>query len=219
MIRRNNNAQSQRFGFAQTPVQIGRGFGSGPNQAANINHYKIHGTRGPHGPSVPVQLGSAHSGVGGLGYSANLARHINQNLNRDYNRGDRLASLRNRSRQRPQRPGIQPDQSRSGSASAPVASGGVYSPEVMQRMRNREVDRAFTAADSRQAQKPFMGRGLSLDAGTMAGATPSIARALSNAAYASRVQPLFDYLQNQQHNIGQRYLDLNKLSALQGITR
>ena len=51
----------------------------------------------------------------------------------------------------------------------------LYSQQHMQRMANRDFGQAMAQADPRLAQKQFMGRGLSLDAGTLAAATPQIA--------------------------------------------
>ena len=66
----------------------------------------------------------------------------------------------------------------------------------------------------RNAQKPYMGRGMSLDEGTQANAIPRVSDALGSAAYSSRVQPLFDYLANQQFGLRQQQLRNAQLSPL-----
>lgn len=156
-------------------------------------------------------MGSNWGGsAGGPGEAARIGNTITrnlaaQNMARTGQRFDQRAGLQERlSRQTPQRlqqyvappaPYFSPRQE---TVSTGIDPGLLYSQASIQRMANREFGRAMADADPRLAQKQFMGRGLSLDAGTLASATPQIADGRMRALLSRHVMPLADQMQNQQ---------------------
>ena len=186
--------------------------------------------------SVPVARGSWHSpGTDGPGQAAQLGQYINsQRMNsmrqQQQGRGNlarAAAAPPAQSRMNPQgafAPGLyRPQQQQSGQVSTGITQELLYPRSHINRMSNRAFGEALLQADPRAAQKPFMGRGLSLDSGTLAAATPTIAAGLSGAAQAQHVNPLLDQLANEQYMLqgqqlqGQQFMGLaNILRALQG---
>lgn len=95
----------------------------------------------------------------------------------------------------------------------------LYSQQHMQRMANRDFGQAMAQADPRLAQKQFMGRGLSLDAGTLAAATPQIAEGRMGALMARNVKPLQDQLANQQFLLDGQMAQGNEFIGLGNLLR
>lgn len=95
----------------------------------------------------------------------------------------------------------------------------LYSQQHMQRMANRDFGQAMAQADPRLAQKQFMGRGLSLDAGTLAAATPQIAEGRMGALMARNVKPLQDQLANQQFLLQGQQAQGNEFIGLGNLLR
>ena len=190
--------------FASTPVGT-----EGPGQAANINYYKTTGLPGPYGPSIPV-------GTEGPNQAGAISRFMQQHRQREAasKYGGRFDQRGVFGRDR-----ISHHPSGRRLPTSPFGGLMATSPPVVedQRIRdmtNRSFNDAMINADFRHAQKPFMGRGLSLDEGTLAAAFPAVSRAYQNAAYASMAQPLFDYLGDQAYNLQQQRLNVQKLSPL-----
>jgi hypothetical protein len=194
--------------YASTPVGT-----EGPGQAANINYYKTTGLPGPYGQPVPV-------GTEGPNQAAAIGRYMQANRNRETaskygGRFDQRGVFGRQAR----------GAGRGSGRSLPTGGAGgfnlfdqrpVEDPRI-RRMTNKAVNAAFINADPRNAQKQFMGRGLSLDEGTLAAAIPRMSQAYGDAAYSSMVQPLFDYLADQTHNLQQQRLQVQKLSPLLGL--
>ena len=200
--------------FAQTMV----GPLGNPLQAANLNIYKTTRRPGPYSPPVPAGVGSAHSPTGGPNAAAALANYMNQQRaiatrNKFGGRFDQRGFFRRNQFETPRR-----RISEAVGGAYPRAALPLYPPDSIRRMTNRAVDDAFTMADMRNAQKRFAGRGLSMDEGTQAAAAPMVAGALSQAAQASMVNPLFDYLDNQRFALQQQDLRNQQLRLLLGLT-
>lgn len=173
--------------------------------------------------SVPVAAGWWHSGgTDGPGQAAQLGQYMNQQkaVQSGQAFGNRLAGLsgrgKNQATQRP-RPYIRPPQQPAPSPVPQQQFTGLYSPSHTQRTVNQAFGQAMASADPRMAQKASLGRGLSLDAGTMASAMPQVASGIMNASLAANTIPIQDYLANQQWGLqgqqmqGQEFLGMANL--------
>ncbi len=98
-----------------------------------------------------------------------------------------------------------------------AAQQPLYSAGQTQRLQNRAFGQAMQQADPRFAQQGLMGRGMSLDQGTLAAATPGMSEGISNGLLARNVLPLQDALANQQWALqgqqmqGQEFIGLAQL--------
>ncbi len=100
-----------------------------------------------------------------------------------------------------------------------ITQEDLYPQFATQRASNRAFGQGMLQADALQAQKPFMGRGLSLDQGTLAAATPQIAGGTSQALQARYQLPLQDQLANQAYNLQGQEMQGNQFMGLANLLR
>lgn len=156
--------------------------------------------------SVPVAPGSWHSGgADGPARAAAIGQQMNLNSMKSWKEkyGGRFDHNQYRRAMAPdprpayRRPAPMPMSGLSNSVTTGIQPSPLYSPAHMQRMSNRAFGEAMGDADARIAQKAMMGRGLSLDQGTLASVTPQIANATSRGLAARHMMPLADQLRSQ----------------------
>lgn len=175
--------------------------------------------------SLPVAPGSWHTPGAGLAQVQAMGRHMvdfqaAHDRARSGGFNQRIAQMARAQQPKPmpQMPMAQP------MPQQPMQVGTqptqpLYSQGHTQRMINRAFGNAMQQADPRMAQQGLMGRGLSLDAGTMAAATPAMAEGYSNALQARNVIPLQDALANQQWKLQGQQMQGQEFLGLAGILR
>ena len=173
-----------------------------------------------YGPSIPVQSGYWHNqGIGGPGSAAQRSAQQLESNQQDWFNRHNVSGRSPFDRQQVGRPRRRANQSgvmlRPG-INYQIGGGRQLNPLAASRRRmiNHMAGQALMGTSMRSAQKPFMGRGLSLDEGTQASAIPTVARALNQANLASRAQPLADYLQDSAYGLQQRQIRNQALQPL-----
>lgn len=178
--------------------------------------------------SVPVAAGSWHSGgTDGPSQAAAIGRQMNLNAMKSWREkyGGRFdhrpfpRSMAVDPRPAYRRPMSPPMQPLTNSVTTSIQPSPLYSQAHMQRMSNRAFGEAMSQADPRLAQKALMGRGLSLDQGTLASATPAIANATSQALAARHMMPLADQLNSQNFLLQGQQMQGDEFMGLANILR
>lgn len=172
---------------------------------------------------VPVAPGSWHvGGAGGPTAAAEMGRHM-VNFQAAHDRARNGGFNKRIAQMAKPRPAAAPAPVPLQAAARPpvqvqtAAQQPLYSAGHTQRMSNRAFGQAMQQADPRYAQQGSMGRGMSLDQGTLASATPGMSEGISNGLMARNVLPLQDALANQQWALqgqqmqGQEFMGLAQL--------